>query len=41
MPAKVVGTDTKTDLALLKVKDGGDYPFVTFAGQGARASATG
>ncbi|MCP8937725.1 Do family serine endopeptidase [Alsobacter sp. SYSU M60028] len=29
--AKVVGTDPKTDLALLKVKQAGDYPFVKFA----------
>src|SRR5271165_2580807 len=33
IPARVVGTDPKTDLALLKVKEGGDYPFVTFASQ--------
>ena len=31
MDAKVVGTDPKTDLALLKVNQPGDYPFVTFA----------
>jgi serine protease Do len=31
LDARVVGTDTKTDLALLKVNEGGDYPFVTFA----------
>ena len=30
MPAKVIGVDSKTDLALLKA-DGGDFPFVTFA----------
>jgi serine protease Do len=29
--AKVIGTDPKTDLALLKVKDSGTYPFVKFA----------
>ncbi len=33
LPAKVIGTDPKTDLALLKVNEGGDYPFVTFASQ--------
>ncbi len=26
IPARVVGTDAKTDLALLKVKEGSDYP---------------
>ena len=31
--AKVIGTDSKTDLALLKVGRVGDYPFVTFAGE--------
>ena len=30
MPAKVIGVDSKTDLALLKA-DGGDFPYVTFA----------
>ena len=30
MPAKVIGVDTKTDLALLKA-DGKDFPYVTFA----------
>src|SRR6202021_2802182 len=30
MPAKVIGVDTKTDLALLKAQ-GGDFPYVTFA----------
>jgi serine protease Do len=30
MPAKVIGVDTKTDLALLKAK-GNDFPYVTFA----------
>ncbi len=29
--ASVVGTDKKTDLALLKIKDGGDYPHVDWA----------
>ena len=28
--AKIVGTDKKTDLALLKIKDAGTYPFVQF-----------
>jgi serine protease Do len=36
IPAKVIGTDPKTDLALLKVKQGGDYPYVTFADQAPR-----
>ena len=30
MPAKVIGVDTKTDLALLKAQ-GADFPYVTFA----------
>jgi serine protease Do len=29
--AKVIGADPKTDLALLKVSEKGDYPFVSFA----------
>ncbi len=29
--AKVIGTDPKTDLALLKVAEKGDYPYVSFA----------
>ena len=33
MPATVVGTDKKTDLALLKIKDGGNFPYVDFASQ--------
>ncbi len=33
MDAKVVGTDPKTDLALLKVSESGDYPFVAFSKQ--------
>ena len=33
MSARVVGTDPKTDLALLKVKEGSDYPYVSFASQ--------
>ncbi len=31
LDAKVIGTDPKTDLALLKVTAKGDYPFVSFA----------
>ncbi len=31
--AKVIGIDPKTDLALLKAKEGGPYPFVQFASQ--------
>jgi len=31
LDAKVVGTDPKTDLALLKVKEGGNFPYVPFA----------
>ncbi|TAJ29334.1 Do family serine endopeptidase [Bosea sp. (in: a-proteobacteria)] len=31
LSAKVVGTDPKTDLALLKVNEKGDYPFVSLA----------
>ncbi len=34
--AKVIGTDPKTDLALLKVTEGSNYPFVTFASQAPR-----
>jgi len=34
--AKVIGTDPKTDLALLKASEGSNYPFVTFAGQAPR-----
>lgn len=33
LTAKVVGTDPKTDLALLKVTEAGDYPFVKFASE--------
>ena len=36
MAAKVIGTDPKTDLALLKVKEGGDFPFVSFASEAPR-----
>jgi serine protease Do len=36
IPAKVIGTDAKTDLALLKVKQGGNYPYVTFADKAPR-----
>ena len=32
LPAKVIGVDSKTDLALLKA-DGSDYPYVSFASQ--------
>jgi serine protease Do len=35
MSAKVIGTDSKTDLALLKA-EGSNFPFVTFAGKGPR-----
>lgn len=31
LQAKVVGTDPKTDLAVLKVQDGGSFPFVPLA----------
>jgi serine protease Do len=31
LSAKVIGADSKTDLALLKVNDSGTYPFVKFA----------
>jgi serine protease Do len=31
VPAKVVGTDKKTDLALLKITEGGNFPHVDFA----------
>ncbi len=35
LPAKVIGVDKKTDLALLKA-DGRDFPFVTFASKAPR-----
>lgn len=31
LDAKVIGTDSKTDVALLKVTEGGTYPFVSLA----------
>ncbi len=31
LDAKVIGTDPKTDVALIKVNEPGDYPFVSFA----------
>jgi len=31
IPAKVVGTDQKTDLALLKLNEGSNYPYVQFS----------
>jgi serine protease Do len=36
LDAKVVGTDAKTDIALLKVTEGGDFPYVRFAGDRTR-----
>jgi serine protease Do len=36
LDAKVIGVDAKTDLALLKIKGDGKYPFVTFASQAPR-----
>lgn len=36
IPATVVGTDKRTDLALLKTKEGGNYPFATFAAKAPR-----
>ena len=41
LDAKVVGTDPKTDLALIKVNEAGDYPFVAFSKEQPRASAIG
>src|ERR1700731_3071396 len=34
--AKVIGTDARTDLALIKVEGGGDFPFVRLADQAPR-----
>src|SRR6202034_1254871 len=31
LDAKVIGTDPKTDLAVIKVNEAGDYPFVAFS----------
>ena len=36
VPAKVIGTDQKTDLALLKIQTGGNYQHVDFASQSPR-----
>ena len=36
LAAKVIGTDAKTDLALLKVDEGTDFPYVKLAPQKAR-----
>ena len=36
IPASIIGRDPKTDLALLKVKEGSDYPYVSFAAQAPR-----
>ncbi len=36
LDAKVVGTDPKTDLALIKVDEKGDYPFVAFSKEAPR-----
>jgi serine protease Do len=36
LDAKVVGTDPKTDLALIKVSEAGDYPFVAFSKESPR-----
>jgi serine protease Do len=36
LAAKVIGADPKTDIALLKAKDAGTYPFVNFASQSPR-----
>jgi serine protease Do len=34
--AKVIGTDPKTDLALIKVEEGGNFPYVSFGNQAPR-----
>ena len=31
LPAKIIGTDKRTDLALLKINDGGNLPFVEWS----------
>ncbi len=36
LDAKVIGTDPKTDLALIKVNEAGDYPFVAFSKESPR-----
>ncbi|RBP15618.1 serine protease Do [Roseiarcus fermentans] len=36
LPARVIGVDKKTDLALLKAQGGGDFAFVTFAAKAPR-----
>jgi serine protease Do len=36
IPAKVIGTDPKTDLALLKAKEGDNYPYVKFSDKSPR-----
>ena len=36
LDAKVVGTDPKTDVAVVKVDQKGDYPYVSFASQAPR-----
>lgn len=36
LPAKIIGTDPRTDLALLKINDGKDLPFVKFSDKEAR-----
>ena len=41
LPAKVIGTDKKTDLALLKVTKPGTYPLRALGIQRRRASAIG